>query len=471
MKKELSKYNILLDSISKSSIFKLLLILSFMTIIYGINLSNNINNYFLSILIPFTFSYFNIMVILLIFINSINTSNIIKNNYNYLIRISSRKKSMLDLIITNIIVNVIFIIVFLLIFIALISFNKLQYLYFSVIESYNLNILIYIIFYIFRYIILLILISTIFVLVYNKYNKISYILSMILLFGLLFTTNNKVLNTFQILPWRYFEIITYKRFIMEISYSILYIILLIIIITFLYYKNIKERNNLTYFFRNDLEIFKKKHSKILILILILPTICAIACGSKELSIDYIFQTSLGLNINNNNNFILSKITYILNILILAYLSISLFIKDYKNITNIYLRYDYKKFFILKSINLIKLFFLLKLYQYIVVFFINKIIYKGTISNIIMLFVKDNLFNIMISLTMIFIYILFKIEKTKRLLLIPIISIITYYFIIKQQTITNINIPLLLMIIIFEIFITNKYIIKNNKKITQELGEI
>ena len=93
MKKVLFKKNLLVDTIGKTYYFKMILILSFAVAYYGTNvLGNNGGTDIFSILLySHSINYFNVMVFLLIFLNTLNSFYVVKQNYNYLIRIEDKK--------------------------------------------------------------------------------------------------------------------------------------------------------------------------------------------------------------------------------------------------------------------------------------------------------------------------------------------------------------------------------------------
>ena len=475
MKKKLSKYKILVDSISKTATFKIVLFLSFATAIYGVSLCNLIHDFFLSIIIPHSLSYFNIMVFVLLLVNTINNCNVVLKNYNYVIRLENRRNLAKNIVIVNLIVNIVWIIVFLLMFLSIIVFFRLEYISLYNMKAYDINILIYTIFYILRYYLYAILITTIFSLIYLKLKeKKTYLIGLLFICGFLFSNSNlDIVKNFQLLPWKYFEMINYTSFMTEVNYSLLYCIILEVIVLFLYNINqmkVKFRSQKLYFLINDVDCLVRNNKNILILFLFLPVICSTMCGGEGTNGTYIFQTVLGLNIEKNNPYILSVLLYLFNILGCAYVFIKSFIKDYSNVSNIYLRYNHKKFFIIKVINLSIILLILKLLQYELLYIVILIL-NGSCSNVINLFFKDLIFTLFLNSLFLLFYIIYKIFKKMRFLIYVVSFIFIYLFIIRQHNISEINLVYYLALFILEIGITNYILIKNNKKVIQEIGGV
>ena len=476
MKKKISKYKILIETISKTSIFKTTLLFSIIVCFYGISLSNYINDYFTSILIPFSFSYFNMMFFILLFINTVNSCNVIRKNYNYIIRLENRNNYIKNIIVVNLIMNLIWILIFTMIFIGMLSMFKLETLSIYNIDGYNINVIIYTIFYIIRYYIFASIISLIFSCFYTATERKSiYIIVLLFITGFLIGNSSfEVINKFQLLPWKYYETIKYTSFNLELIYSILYFIILQILL-FLSYKYVSQkrhsRKSNLYFLINDIKYILDNNKIILIFLFLFPIICLITNNIKEIPTDYIFKTSLGLNIEQNNYDILSIIVYIVNILSFIYISLKSFIKDFNNISNIFVRYNYKKYFIMKSVILFIIFFILKLLQYILVFIIMNIMFKSVSINIGNIFFNDLFLELFLTYTFILLYILSKTSTTTRLVAFIILIVFIYQYLIVFKNISEINYLYYIILSIIEIVIINLIIIKKNKKIVESIGGI
>lgn len=476
MKKKLSKYKILIETISKTSIFKVTLLFSIIVCFYGVSLSNYLKDYFTSILVPFSFSYFNMMFFVLLFINTVNSCNIIRKNYNYIIRLENRNNYIKNIIVVNLIINLIWIIIFTMIFIGMLSLFKLETFNIYNINGYNTNIVIHTIFYTMRYYIFSIIISLIFSCFYTTTNKKSpYIMALIFTIGFLIGNGSfEVVNKFQLLPWKYYETIKYTSFNLEIIYSILYFLILQILL-FLSYKYASQkkhsRKSNLYFFINDIKYIISNNKVILIFLFLFPIICLITNNIKEIPTDNIFKTSLGLNIEQNNYYFLSILVYIINILSFIYISIKSFIKDFNNISNIFIRYDYKKYFIMKSIILFIIIFILKVLQYSLVFIIMNFMLKSVSINIGNIFFNNLFLELFLIYTFILLYILYKAVPTTRPVTFIILIIFIYKYLIVIKNISEINYLYYMILSIIEIVVINLIIVKKNKKIVENIGGI
>lgn len=471
MKKELFKKNILLDSISNTLFFKIIMFLSFGTIYYGVySIAASNNDFLSSIVYVHSFDYFNIMIMLIIFLNTINNCIIISENHNYIIRLKNRENFVKEIIKTNFVMNLYWSLIFLFLFLAVLCFNKISFFKIYTMNNYDVNIVYYVLFYICRYYLFSLLISTISCLIFIKFKKsLTYIFMGICTFGFLFIGNSDIsVNKFQIVPWSYFKMLRYPSFSKEICYSVLYLIILETIIIVLYKlcvnnKKMKFRN--LYFLTNDLQYFLKNSKLIIILYFIYPFI--FASINSNLNGDFIFQSALGLNIENNGIYYLSLISYLFNIFICMYIFIHSFIKDYSNISNIYIRYNYKKYYYVKTLINIILLFVLKFVQYSLLFILVRFVYNKSINDIISLFIKDYHFILYICNLGILFYVLFNLNNN----FIRFIIVILFLFSINIINISRTNFIVYLGLIIIILFITNYIIVKNNKKVIQEIGGV
>lgn len=477
MKKELSKYKFLIHSISKTTFFKIIFILIICLVFYGYLLGDNIeNDYINSIIIPHSVTYFNIYFFLLLLLNTFNNYSIVSKNYNYLIRLENRHNLVKSLISVNTIINLIWVFVF---FLLIVSFNTLFRFHtfdiITIIDNYGVSNIVYASLYLFRYYFFALLISNIFILLVLKFKeKGSYIFALLFLSGFLFVNNSMaVVNSFQILPWKYFEFIHYSSFMMEVSYSLLYCIILEVICVFLYNVNLKKhifKLHELYFFLSDFEYFVKKNKLIFIIYFIIPLIISFLSNFQSDG-NYVFQTSLGLNIDGDNTYILSVLGYCINIISCIYLFITSFIKDYSNITNIYLRYNYKIYYFIKAAINIFMIFLLKIIQYILLIGIIKFVLKKSCSGILPLFINDVSFIIFMGFLVLLFYILFMIFNKSKIFICILMLICFSIFILNPINICEIDSIYFFISTVFAVLITNYIIVKKNKNIIQEIGGI
>lgn len=476
-KKGLSKYRILIDSLSKTLFFKIMVVLSFFLILYGYSLGSKSFDFMFSLIVPYSFDFFNMMFCFLLLLNTLNIFYVVNKNYNYLIRMENRENSAKSLISINLIFNVIWgLTIFLLILICNIVFRSDTFRIVSFLE-YNVSSLIYGCFYFIRYYFFIMLISTIFILLLSKFKKIYvYILMLIFIFGFLFVKDSFGLtyNSLRILPWEYFTYTTYSTFMLDVCYSLLYCIILELIVMFLYNINIssnKIKFRETYFLLNDLEYFIKKNKIVILICCLLPILFSFTCRYDYPDGNYVFITSLGLDLNKDNFDILSFLIYCINIFSCIYIFINSFVKDYNNLTNIYLRYNYKIYYFIKSIVIILIISLLKIVQYLLLFCIIRFVFNRDMSGIIHLIINDLSFSLLIGFLVLLLYIIFKVFKKSRIIVSVITVILFFIFIINTINISKINNILFIIGIIIIIIITNLVIVRKNKKVIQEIGGI
>ncbi len=471
VKKKLFERNVLVEMIGKTYFFKVILILSFASAFYGAMSFAAVDgmDLFTSLLNTHSISYFNMIFFILLFLNTINNCRTIFSNYNYVIRIKNRKDYTKKVLSTNLIVNFIWSLIFLLMYVSLLLFFNHVDLFSLDTVSYGVYTFIYTLFYILRYYLFALLLSTILCLIILRFKeKISYFFIGLFEVGLLFVSiSPDIIKSFRFLPWDYFYIINYPTFSTEICYSILYCIILEIIIFVLYkicVNNSKVRVKELYFLFNDLEYTIRKNKLVILLFLLIPLV--LSFSNRNLDGDYIIQSSLGLNLLSEFSYV-SLVGFLTNITCCAFMFIQLFIKDYVNITNIYCRYNYEKYYYVKSIINIILLFILKFIQYVLVVGVTKFIFNKDISNIFSLFINDFSFMICVGLSIILLYVLFRIYNKFKFTLfsvIPIVVLVIFKFI-------NLNYMFYIICSIFLIIITNFIIVKFNKKVIQEIGGI
>lgn len=478
MKKVLSKYNILIDSLSKTLYFKIMILLSFFIILYGFSCGNSPEKDFVfSILLSYSTNYFNMIFFLLLLLNSINIYYVVKKNYNYLIRLENRNNYIKNLVSVNFIFNMLWCcIIFILILSCNILFRLQDFNIISSIVNYNVSNIVYGCFYLFRYYIFSLLISTIFILFLAKYNeRKSYIFMLIFVFGfLILRESSEIISTFNILPWKYYLLINYSSFIMEASYSLLYCVILGLIAIFLYKENIsctKFKFKTGYFLLNDFEYLIKKNKMLLFICFFLPLLISFIVNYDSATGSFVLNTALGLNVEKGNPDILSFLWYCINIFSCIYFFVNSFVKDYSNLANIYLRYNFKIYYFIKSISNIFLICLLKIIQYSFVYIMVKFIMNKQFNGIAIIFIKDLSLTLFLGFLVLLFYIIYKIFDKCKFIIGLVVLICFYVFIINPLNISKINYILFDVGIVFIILISNYIIVKNNKKVIQEIGGV
>ena len=475
MKKVLFKKNLLVDTIGKTYYFKMILILSFAVAYYGTNvLGNNGGTDIFSILLySHSINYFNVMVFLLIFLNTLNSFYVVKQNYNYLIRIEDKKKYIKILIKTIFLVNIIWIFLFLMMFIVITLFGYVEFINLNTISYYKINIMCYTLFYLVRYYAIGLLFSMIFGLLLNKLEeKVVYFLFFIFELGLLFTVaDSNPLNSLLVFPFKYFNMSLFNSFYLEICSSFIFFVILYFIFM-IFYKcvssNYKIKVRELYFFYNDFEYFIKKNKITILLFLFTPAV--LSFSSSKLDSTNILEISLGLNVIEKFN-IISFISFLTNVFFCSYFFIQSFIKDYSNVVNIYCRYNHKKYFYIKSIINIIILFIFKSVQYILLILCVRFIFNKELINILGLFVNDFSFIIFICFVVLFIYILYKVISRFKFIFYLCLLLLFVIFIYKLTFICINKFIFYIIGSVFVIVIGNFFIVKNNKKVIQNIGGI
>lgn len=201
--------------------------------------SNNIFiNYFECITNPFS-----IASILLITMGiTSKTTNEIKNNYNYILRLNNRKtfiKKCIKKIILLITVNLL--IVYLIPFIIFLVSNLNKEIVNH--DVYNISMIIYLTFFVFKNIILINLLNILLFIFSLISKRLNYLYFLLILY-IVISPVNITINKFSFDPSYYFIGVTYSNFTLEVSYTILYISLFYIIIYLLYRSYLKLKIDL-----------------------------------------------------------------------------------------------------------------------------------------------------------------------------------------------------------------------------------
>lgn len=470
-----NKYKCIVKNIYNSPYYKISILFNLLIAIYGcLILGANQDNYFYTILITHSNPYFNVLFVSLIMINSINTLNIL-SKYNLIVRLDNKKNYIKTLIKTIIHMNIISIFSYLLMYFSLLNITQISYIKIENFSMYNINIIIYMIFYLIRYFVFILLSTTIFSLLLIKFKKTRvYPLIIIFIVGFLFAQRNIItISEFSPFIWKYLTLANFGTFTTDVNYSILYCLIMEIII-YLIYKLIvyskKIKFNIKYFILNDINFVIRKHWKLILIFILLPIIILTLSYTKDEYILISMQKALGININNKD-FLLPYLFYIFNFIAISLFSLDLFIKDYNNITNIYLRYNYKKFFFIKTLSQFIILVVILFLQYQLISLFSTVVYKTNSYEIFRYFINSIFMNMFYGLLIIILYITVKISKKYKI--IPIIFSLIYIFIIPLYpiNISKNNNLLLILVMTILIFVINKIIIKNNKKIIQELGEV
>ena len=211
----------------------------------GLILGQSAHNFFDSILIPFQHAIFNIFLFALVFLNNISACSILKKDFSFYIIRLKNKKEYIKLIIRVTILMYLFHIFIILLFIFMIflltTFNDLNI---SIYQNYAISNFTYSFFYLIRYILLGMLLTLIFSLIYiNTNDKIILTLQSLFLILIMYFDKFKLepRTTFSLSIWSYFRNVIYETFSLEVTSSIFMVLILEIIIILLYQLSLKNK--------------------------------------------------------------------------------------------------------------------------------------------------------------------------------------------------------------------------------------
>lgn len=229
MKNKMHNYIYILNYLINSEKFKISFFLTIILTLYGtFVLGSGTNNMIETTIIAFQFPIFNIFLFSIILFNTISICSIFSKKFDfYLIRKKTKKQAVKDIIIFCLLYNLVYFIMFYIMFISfsLIFIEKIfssnTYL------NYKIDYNIYAVFYLIRHFIIMILISIINVIIYQKFTKKLIILNIIFIVGMLiYPTTETTKSIINIIPWNYFTTSNYSSFINEVISTLLFCIIL-----------------------------------------------------------------------------------------------------------------------------------------------------------------------------------------------------------------------------------------------------
>jgi hypothetical protein len=234
-----------LNYVTSNEKYKAIFFVSLIVVIYGsLALGLPAGNLFDSILVPFQFPIFNILLFSLLFLNNLNLCSIFRKDFNfYIIRLKSKKnyfKTMIELSIVNYLFHFLLIFLIMATLILLTTINNISiYDY----QNYSISNLVYAIYYMFRYVIYGLVITTIFTLIYIATNdKISIIIEV--LFLSMFLKSNMISlyakDGISLFIWTYFSATTFNTFSLDVLSSII-VLLILEIFCFILFKIINNK--------------------------------------------------------------------------------------------------------------------------------------------------------------------------------------------------------------------------------------
>ena len=448
----------ILNYFASTDRYKIILILTIILCLYG-SFALGLNVTFTSsILNTFMFDIFNIFMFLILFINTLNICTTFDNEFSfYIIRLNNKKRYIKELLKNVLIFNILHLTIFFLIYFTIKCFMTYEPGSYTLYQNYNITNNLYLIFYLGRYIILGLLFCLIESLIYiNFKTKIVCIFNSLFIMGFLLSSSSDIINNkFLIFPWSYFNNIKYSSFSMEILYSCIYILILLIISLLLYKFILKKKetiNNIRYIFFTDILYLLKKRKGILLLFLLFPIVTTFINVNIDIPFISIVNTSMGTNIILKEFGPLEICMYLLNIGIITFLITDLFIRDIKySLDNIFLMFS----------------FILKILQYSLVVIILLVNNKVFDNNVINLMLADYFYTSLVGFIFLLMYILFvTLNKAK---ILPIIGGILL-IIVLPKSIWSLKCYIIYMIIILILLIImiSKIIKDKSKKIFENL---
>ncbi|CDA80865.1 unknown [Clostridium sp. CAG:594] len=245
MKAKMHNQMKILNYISSTNKFKVIFMMMIILSLYGsIVLGISEENFIDSILIPFQFPIFNVFMFALLFFNTLNTCACFNKEFNfYIIRLKTKANYIKELCKTTLVLNVFYYILFFLFYFIVLNIFKMGNMNIHSYQNYSVNNLFYIIFYLLRYIIISLLVTIITTICYiNFKEKITMFVSSIFIAGfIVMPLDVSVRSNFTIVPWNYFINVNYASFVTEISFSILFILILELIIFIIHHLTLANK--------------------------------------------------------------------------------------------------------------------------------------------------------------------------------------------------------------------------------------
>ncbi len=472
-KKTINRYSAILKYISNSDVFKGIFLITIVIAFYGSNvITSGTEGLNVALLRPFSHNFFNLFLLMLFFILTFYTCFSFKKLTFYEIRFQDKKKYLLELLKVVLLVNFYYLLIFALVFTSFLllnkgfDFKKNEYFYSIKIEHYAF-------FYLVRYIILLMMYSLIlvFLQLLLKYKYIFLIL-IIMLFGFFEPPSfmSGLAINFQFFLWRYFQTISYPSFMIEVKYSLYFLLLVasfIIFLGFIYLK-IYKRFNFKYIFRSDFSHLLQHKKHVLLMWIVVPIVVFIFASGQE-SVERIMKTSLGIGIGKEFD-VLRITVYLFFLSISIFLIMELFLKDLKkNISLIFTRMKLEDWYITKLFSLLTITFLLKVVSYLILMgliFSFKWLKADFYSTMLILFMTDYISTIAIQMVVLLIYMIFNVSNVFKfiavLLTIVFIRLYSLLMINQSKYILNIaKITIVILLINYFVFkLKNRYILQN-----------
>ena len=247
MKKKWFKNKPLIDSITRTSRFKILeLFLIILALYAAFNFDKNQRNLFSGIIYCHTDTLFTILFLAFFFLTTLNTCISFYQYDTYIIRLKDKKNLIKKLISLTLQINGLLLLIYFIIYLSLNNLVMLDSYDIKPVFDYGINTDIYSLFIVIKFylsaILYMILNTILFVII--KENK-TVVINILYLSGFFLIGQNPIYK-FSFLPWYYYHLIPYQSFRQEIIFFMLYIILGIAFISILGIIGTRQKRGVAY---------------------------------------------------------------------------------------------------------------------------------------------------------------------------------------------------------------------------------
>ena len=239
MKNKLSKTHNIVNYVMNKEKFKVIYCITICVCIYGAFFVSGGSKVGVvdGMLICFSFCWFNIAIMLLMILNTLNILSIFNNEFDFfIIRLKNKKNVLKQTIKYTFLINAILFVMILLIFLSMLLIAKFGNLYIRN-GKYNILNVLYLVFYLIRFFFILISITIINALLYYKIKSKIIIFDIIFMSGLFISSlyiSDKKLFLYNIIPYNFFNNSVYKSFSTEFISSNIFMFIIFILILVIY---------------------------------------------------------------------------------------------------------------------------------------------------------------------------------------------------------------------------------------------
>lgn len=254
MKDKLSKTYNIVNCIMNKEKFKVIYWITICVCIYGAFFVSGGSKVGVvdGMLICFSFCWFNVAIVLLMIFNTLNVLSIFNSEFDFfIIRLKNKKNVLKQTIKYTFLINTILFAMILLILVSMLLIAKFGNIYIRN-GKYSLLNVTYLVFYIIRFFLMIISITIMNALLYNKVKSKIIIFDIIFISGLFVSSlyvPDKKLSWYNIIPYNFFNNSIYKSFSTELISSIILIFIISILIFEIYKIIVKGREKREICFR------------------------------------------------------------------------------------------------------------------------------------------------------------------------------------------------------------------------------